>query len=121
MQRVIRECEAPRPSVKLRDVSSEVVKRRGVGRRQLANLLGADLDWIVLKSLRKDKVLNLWMRLLPARGIAASTLRESHQKLSGPSRLNRHRHIQQSSVPHVNARAGEMGSFPDIQPGRFLL
>jgi serine/threonine protein kinase/tetratricopeptide (TPR) repeat protein len=58
MQRLIREQDAPRPSTRfssLGDTASVVAVNRGLDVKQLVQLLSGDLDWIVMKSLEKDR------------------------------------------------------------------
>ncbi len=58
MQRMIREEEAPRPSLRmssLGDSATVLAGNRGTEPKQLARLLAGDLDWIVMKALEKDR------------------------------------------------------------------
>ncbi|HET6328473.1 MAG TPA: tetratricopeptide repeat protein [Planctomycetaceae bacterium] len=58
MQRLIREEEAPRPSSRLSSLggtASVVAINRGVDIKRLTQLLAADLDWVVMKALEKDR------------------------------------------------------------------
>ncbi|MEZ6102107.1 MAG: serine/threonine-protein kinase [Pirellulaceae bacterium] len=58
VQRMIREDEPTRPSTLLTSLGADsqvIAKRRGTDIAKLGNLLRADLDWIVLKSLEKDR------------------------------------------------------------------
>jgi serine/threonine protein kinase len=58
MQRLIREEEPPRPSTRLSslgDSATVLAGNRGMDVKQLARLLAADLDWIVMKALEKDR------------------------------------------------------------------
>jgi serine/threonine protein kinase/tetratricopeptide (TPR) repeat protein len=58
MQRLIREQDAPRPSTRfssLGDTASVVAVNRGLDVKRLVQLLSGDLDWIVMKSLDKDR------------------------------------------------------------------
>ena len=58
MQRLIREEEAPRPSTRLSSLgrsATVLAGNRGTDPKQLARLLAGDLDWIVMKSLEKDR------------------------------------------------------------------
>ena len=59
IQRRIRELEAQRPSTRVRTLNAEtrtaVARRRGIDPDQLARALRGDLDWIVLRSLEKDR------------------------------------------------------------------
>ena len=58
MQRLICEEEAPRPSSRLSslgDRASVVAVNRGLDLKRLTQLLAADLDWIVMKALEKDR------------------------------------------------------------------
>ncbi|MDO8542303.1 MAG: serine/threonine-protein kinase [Opitutaceae bacterium] len=59
MRRLIREVEPPRPSTRFRTLSGEdretVARRRGIPSTRLPVLLAADLDWIVMKALEKNR------------------------------------------------------------------
>jgi tetratricopeptide (TPR) repeat protein len=58
MQRVIREQEPVKPSTKistLGDTSTEIAKRRSSTPELLRKAIRGDLDWIVMKSLEKDR------------------------------------------------------------------
>jgi serine/threonine protein kinase len=59
MRRIIREEEPPRPSYRISTLSAEACtttsERRGVDGRRLRQLLQGELDWIVLKTLEKDR------------------------------------------------------------------
>jgi len=58
MLRLIREEEAPRPSARLSslgDTGTVVAGNRGLDARRLTQLLAADLDWVVMKALEKDR------------------------------------------------------------------
>ena len=58
LRRIIREEEPPRPSVRLSTLAESlptVVESHRTERRALTNLLRGDLDWIVMKSLEKDR------------------------------------------------------------------
>ncbi|MBM4027834.1 MAG: tetratricopeptide repeat protein, partial [Planctomycetes bacterium] len=58
MQRVIREQEPAKPSTKLTtlgEILTEVAKRRGATPELLMKAVRGDLDWIVMKSLEKDR------------------------------------------------------------------
>lgn len=59
VRRIIREDEPPRPSARLSTLDararSTVSQRRGLDDRRLSGLLRGDLDWIVMKSLEKDR------------------------------------------------------------------
>jgi WD40 repeat protein/serine/threonine protein kinase len=58
IQRIIREEEPPRPSVRLSTSSEEltvIAKHRSVDPRGLQRLVRGELDWIVMKSLEKDR------------------------------------------------------------------
>ena len=59
MQRLIREEEAPRPSTRFSSLGGEattvLATNRGTDVRRLSQLLRSDLDWIVMKSLEKDR------------------------------------------------------------------
>jgi tetratricopeptide (TPR) repeat protein len=59
MQRVIREEEPTKPSTKLTtlgQILADVAKRRGVSPDVLTKTVHGDLDWIVMKSLEKDRM-----------------------------------------------------------------
>jgi WD40 repeat protein/serine/threonine protein kinase len=58
MQRMIREEEPPRPSTRLTSLgggATVLAGNRGTDVKRLAQLLRGDLDWIVMKSLEKDR------------------------------------------------------------------
>jgi serine/threonine protein kinase/tetratricopeptide (TPR) repeat protein len=58
MQRLIREEEAPRPSLRLSSLGTAatvLAGNRGLDARRLAQLLSGDLDWAVMKALEKDR------------------------------------------------------------------
>jgi len=58
VQRIIREVDPPRPSVRLSQVGKEqavVASSRGLEPRQLVGLVRGDLDWIVMKAIEKDR------------------------------------------------------------------
>ncbi len=58
IQRIIREVDPPRPSVRLSSLgldAEKVARRCGVDRRQLNRELRRELDWIPLKAMRKDR------------------------------------------------------------------
>jgi WD40 repeat protein len=58
MQRLIREEEAPRPSTRFSSLGGEatvLATNRGTDVKRLSQLLRSDLDWIVMKSLEKDR------------------------------------------------------------------
>jgi serine/threonine protein kinase len=58
MQRLIREEEAPRPSLRLSslgDSATMLAASRGMDVKRLAQLLVGDLDWAVMKALDKDR------------------------------------------------------------------
>jgi eukaryotic-like serine/threonine-protein kinase len=58
IQRLIQEEEPPRPSTRLSslgDSATVVAANRGLDVKQLAQLLAGDLDWLVMKSLEKDR------------------------------------------------------------------
>ena len=58
MRRTIRETDAPRPSTRLTERSSDrqaVAERRRTQPARLASLLRGDLDWITMKALEKDR------------------------------------------------------------------
>jgi hypothetical protein len=58
MQRLIREEEAPRPSTRFSSMGGEatvLATNRGTDVKRLSQLLRSDLDWIVMKSLEKDR------------------------------------------------------------------
>jgi serine/threonine protein kinase len=58
IQRLIREEEAPRPSSRLSSLGGSatvVADNRRLEVKRLAKLLSADLDWIVMKALEKDR------------------------------------------------------------------
>jgi hypothetical protein len=55
--RIVREVEAPRPSAKLStlDTLPSVAANRGTEPAKLSRLLRGELDWLVMKSLEKDR------------------------------------------------------------------
>ncbi len=57
MLRVIREVEPPTPSTKLSsaDALPSIAANRNIEPRQLTSLMRGDLDWIVMRSLEKDR------------------------------------------------------------------
>jgi serine/threonine protein kinase len=58
IRRIIREDEPPKPSTRvstLGQVESTVSTMRGIEPKQLSRLLRGDLDWIVMKSLEKER------------------------------------------------------------------
>jgi WD40 repeat protein/serine/threonine protein kinase len=58
MQRLIREEEPPRPSVRLSSLGGKatvMAGNRGTDVKRLGQLLRGDLDWIVMKALEKDR------------------------------------------------------------------
>ena len=58
MQRMIREDEAPRPSIRLSslgDASASTAANRGAEIGKLGTLVRGELDWIVMKSLEKNR------------------------------------------------------------------
>ncbi|MBS0266420.1 MAG: serine/threonine protein kinase, partial [Planctomycetes bacterium] len=72
LQRV-RESDPPRPSAKLQQAldRSEIARRRGAEPAKLTRALQAELDWIVLKALEKDRA----RRYETASGLAADIKR----------------------------------------------
>ncbi len=56
VQRVIREEEPERPSMRISTTAdAAIARRRGEGTNELARHVRGDLDWIVMKSLEKDR------------------------------------------------------------------
>jgi serine/threonine protein kinase/tetratricopeptide (TPR) repeat protein len=59
LRRLLRDEEPPRPSARLSTLGAEacttVSQRRGVDGRRLGQLLHGELDWIVMKTLEKDR------------------------------------------------------------------
>ncbi len=56
LQRMIREEEPPRPSLRISTHgSAEIARRRRLDVRSLTRLLRGDLDWIVMQALEKDR------------------------------------------------------------------
>jgi eukaryotic-like serine/threonine-protein kinase len=56
--RIIRDEEPPRPSTRLStlgETAATVATNRGLDARRLSYLLSADLDWVVMKALEKDR------------------------------------------------------------------
>jgi len=87
MQRVIREEEPAKPSTKLTtlgDILPEVAKRRSATPDLLRRAIRGDLDWIVMKSLEKDRA----RRYETPNGLASDILRHlEHEPVlaRGPS------------------------------------
>src|SRR5262249_36754897 len=75
MRRTIREKEPDRPSTRVSTLGGEeltsTAKGRGLEAPKLANTLRGDLDWIVMKSLEKDRA----RRYETANGLAADIQR----------------------------------------------
>ncbi len=71
--RVVREVEPPRPSTKLSTAHglASISANRGMEPRRLAGLLHNELDWIVMRSLEKDRV----RRYETVNGLAADVRR----------------------------------------------
>jgi hypothetical protein len=56
LQRIIREKEPPRPSVRISTQgSAEIARHRRIDVRALSRLLRGDLDWIAMRALEKDR------------------------------------------------------------------
>ena len=58
MQRLIREQDAPKPSTRLSSLggtASVIATNRGLDVKRLRRVLKGDLDWVVIKSLEKDR------------------------------------------------------------------
>jgi tetratricopeptide (TPR) repeat protein len=58
LQRILRDSEPPRPSIRLSQLgerSGEVSRRRGVDPAALRRWLHDDLDWVVMRALEKDR------------------------------------------------------------------
>src|SRR5262245_26599048 len=56
LQRIIREKEPPRPSVRISTQgSAEIARHRRIDVHALSRLLRGDLDWIVMRALEKDR------------------------------------------------------------------
>jgi eukaryotic-like serine/threonine-protein kinase len=58
MQRLIREQDAPRPSLRLSslgDTATVIAGNRGLDVKRLRQVLSGDLDWVVIKALEKDR------------------------------------------------------------------
>ena len=58
MQRIIRETEPPRPSVRLSTSGqrlTEIAQHRSIDPKGLRRLVAGELDWIVMKALEKDR------------------------------------------------------------------
>src|SRR5665213_2914630 len=59
MRRIIREVEPPRPSTRLSTIAgderTQVAKARRLAPEKLSRLVEADLDWIVMKAIDKDR------------------------------------------------------------------
>ncbi|MCG6158013.1 serine/threonine-protein kinase [Rubinisphaera margarita] len=58
LRRIIREEEPPRPSTRLstcNEAATTIADRRHIDPRGLASAIAGDLDWIVMKSLEKDR------------------------------------------------------------------
>ncbi len=73
MMRMVREVDPPRPSTKLStaDALPNIAANRNIEPAQLKRALRGDLDWIVMKSLEKDRT----RRYDSANGFAADVLR----------------------------------------------
>ncbi len=59
LRRVIREQEPPRPSARVTTLDAQarstIADRRGIDQRKITDQLRGELDWIVMKSLEKDR------------------------------------------------------------------
>ena len=73
MLRMVREVDPPKPSTKVStaDALPNIAASRGIEPKQLKRALSGDLDWIVMKSLEKDRT----RRYETASGFAADILR----------------------------------------------
>ena len=73
MLRMVREVDPPRPSTKVSTAEAlpNIAASRNIEPEQLKRLLRGDLDWIVMKSLEKDRA----RRYETANGFAADVLR----------------------------------------------
>ena len=79
IQRIIREVEPQRPSVRLSTMGDELTikaKQRSVDPMQLRKQVRGDLDWIVMKCLEKDRT----RRYETASGLAADLRRHLHDE-----------------------------------------
>lgn len=75
MRRMIREDEPPRPSARLSTLDAKArstsISKQQVDARKLSDLFRGELDWIVMKSLEKDRV----RRYATAKDLAADIIR----------------------------------------------
>src|SRR5438034_2148961 len=73
MLRVIREEEPPKPSTRLSTAKAlpSIAANRGLEPRKLSGLVHGELDWIVMKSLEKDRT----RRYETANGMASDVQR----------------------------------------------
>jgi WD40 repeat protein/tRNA A-37 threonylcarbamoyl transferase component Bud32 len=90
MLRIVREVDPPRPSTKLSGANAlpSIASNRHLEPSQLKRALQGDLDWIVMKSLEKDRI----RRYETANGFAADVLRHlAHEPVlaAPPSRAYR--------------------------------
>jgi serine/threonine protein kinase len=69
MRRIIREDEPPRPSQRISTLGAQAIstvsQRRSLDERRLHQLLRGELDWIVMKSLEKDRSRRLSNGVVP--------------------------------------------------------
>ena len=102
MQRVIREQEPVKPSTKLSTLGetlTDIAKHRGCTPDLLRKAVRGDLDWIVMKSLEKDRARRYETRQRPGRGHPpASGTR------TGPRPRTQHR-VSPAQVPPQAPRA----------------
>lgn len=89
MQRIIQEEEPLRPSLRidtLGDESRSVAERRRTDPQKLGHLLSGDLDWIIMKTLEKDRQ----RRYPTASALAEDIERHLHEQpvSAGPPRLS---------------------------------
>ena len=96
MRRMIREDEPPRPSQRISTLKAEALSTlsqlRGIDQRRLSHLLRGELDWIVMKSLDKDRN----RRYESASALAADVQRylaDEPVQACPPSRLYRARKV----------------------------
>jgi eukaryotic-like serine/threonine-protein kinase len=89
MQRIIHEEEPPRPSARISTLGNEsraVAERRQTDPQKLGRLLTGDLDWIVMKTLEKDRQ----RRYASAAALAEDIERHLREQpvMAGPPRLS---------------------------------
>jgi serine/threonine protein kinase/dienelactone hydrolase len=107
MERIIREQEPPRPSTKLSTLGktlTDVAKHRSATPDMLTKAIRGDLDWIVMKSLEKDRT----RRYETANGLAEDIRRHlRHEPIfaGSPSALYRLQKFVRRHRLHITAAA----------------